>query len=439
VEQGADGQTAAIMQDALSDFVTRWRLNEESQTLLSNVPPDVQHKIVLEFNPRDTERDANAIFLKFARGVSQAYQGTEELQSFIHKWSLGPEASQLLMSLEPMVRTRVTKEFQPRDITSDANNIFMRFAQGVAKGGSKGFSKGKGKGFDKGNNGKGQSFTVYAPQANQMQGHVVAPLYPQGGGKGQFHQAGVQQQQQAQYPQYVQPQVQYVPASAAPQYHAPAQAPPAQAHMVEGDLMSDPVLSQFVTRWNLNPDAQSLLVSMSPHAQQKVLQEFSPRDTSRDANAIFIKFASGIAGNASRGFQQPHVQQQQQQPQHVPRTVGAHIQQQPYQPHQPQQQQVQQETQHFQQQYFQQQSQAGGGQEVEAQYIERWRLGQEAQTAFFSLLPEQQQKVMVEFAPRDTTSDANNIFIRFCQGIARGTSSGRGKGKGKDDGRFGPY
>jgi len=367
VDQGAEGQTAAIMQDAVSDFVTRWRLNEEAQTLISGVPPEVQQKIVLEFSPRDTERDANAIFLKFARGVSQAYQGTEELQSFITQWSLGPEASQLLMSLEPMARQRVTKEFQPRDASTDVNNIFMRFAQGVAKGGSKGFSKGKGKGFDKGGNGKGKDLGGYAPQNNHVGG---------GYGKGQYYQP----QQYAAAPQYGQQQAQYVPAAIAPHHipqHIPhPQAPPAQAHMVDGALLADPVLGQFATRWNLNADAQSLLVSMGPHAQQKVLQEFSPRDTNRDANAIFIKFASGIAQNMSaqsmsHGSFQPHVQQQ-----HKPRAVGAHMQQQSYQPHQPQQP-PQQHLQHS----------GLGGQEAEGAFVERWRLGTEAQTAFFGMLP----------------------------------------------------
>merc|ERR1712050_466453 len=93
-----------------------------------------QHKVMIEFAPRDSGRDANAIFLKFARGVSQAHKGSEELEAFIAQWSLGAEASQFLQRLEPAVRARVMQEFAPRDAASDVNNIFIRFAQGVANG-----------------------------------------------------------------------------------------------------------------------------------------------------------------------------------------------------------------------------------------------------------------------------------------------------------------
>lgn len=329
-----------LTEEALTEFVARWKLQEDAHHFLFTQPLEVQRKIVMEFRPRDAERDANAIFMKFAQGVSQAFQGSDEIQAFITRWSLGAEASQLLGTLTPMVRSRVMREFSPRDATSDANNIFIRFAEGVANRVPR-VSKGKGK----------------------------------GGGKGW----------------YPAPQQHFSPIAS--NYHAGQQ----------GNLPAD--LGQFVMRWGLRAEAQQLLQSLPPMAQQKIMQEFSPRDASRDVNAIFMKFAAGVGqgighggggGNYGGGggfFQAAPVRQ-------MPVNTPVN--------------------------------------EAQA-FLDRWRLGLEAQQIFYGLLPAQQQKVMAEFCPRDPTSDCNNIFQRFCQGIARGipqkaAKGGVGGGKG-----FNPY
>lgn len=345
----------------MGEFVTKWRLTDETQQFLSSLLPEVQQKVVSDFAPRDADRDANAILTKFARGISQAYQGNEEAQGFIAKWSLNAEASQLLMSLDGAAKIKIMNEFAPRDATSDANNIFIRFAQGVAgksggKGGFKGapapFKGGGGKGFNKGYQG---------------------PVQP-----------GLQMWQQQQNQQ------RFAPAPVALQHHAPVAMQYRQAGAIQSQYLNDPVLLQFAARWNLQDEAQRVLASLGAQAQQKVLQEFSPRDASRDANGIFIKFANGISQNVPQMQRQPAFHQQPQM-----------------------------------------QKQFHDSSEGEAAYLARWRLGDEAQTAFYGLLPDQQQKVMQEFSPRDTSSDANNIFIRFCQGVARGTSGGKGKGFGR--------
>jgi hypothetical protein len=348
-----------LTEEALVEFVARWKLEDSSQQLLGSLPLDVQRKIIMEFSPRDPERDANAIFVKFARGVSQGFQGTEEMQEFIKRWSLGPEASQLISRLNPMKRSKVMREFNPRDATTDVNNIFIRFAHGVSDG--KGKSAGKGKG-----------------KVSQQQWGPI-PAYNAG-----------------------QPQA-FVP------YH---QRPPA----------SDPMVAQFIATWQLAPGAQDYLQSLPPMAQQKIIQEFSPRDTSRDANGIFMKFAMGVAQNSGLSgamsggisggiggggvaggfFQQAPVQQQ---PMHTPVHPN------------------------------------------EAQgFLDQWRLGVEAQNTFYGLLPNQQQRVMTEFCPRDASSDCNNIFLKFCNGVARGTQLKGGAPGGKGGfqaagqmGRFAPY
>lgn len=344
-----------LLQDALTEFITKWKLSDESQELFYSLPSEVQHKVILEFSPRDADRDANAIFLKFARGVSQAHLSGDEMNAFIAQWNLGPEATQLLTGMDASARAKVLREFSPRDTSSDVNNIFIRFAQGVAKG---------------------------TPRAGK--GAFGAGPAPASFGKGKVAQ---------------------------PMQHVPFYPQAGQA--ASGSILTDPVLVQFVTRWNLKEIAQDLLASMAPNAQQKVIQEFAPRDASRDVNAIFLKFAQGISQNTPR-VSVPMAPLHRAAPgsglpQH-------RLQQQPV----PRQQPV--------------------GADTEAMmFLERWNLGTEAHNVFFSLLPEQQEKVKVEFNPRDTSSDANNIFVRFCQGIARGTAKGKGGHPGGLGARFAPY
>merc|ERR1719215_2554021 len=90
---------------------------------------------------------------------------------------------------------------------------------------------------------------------------------------------------------------------------------------------------------------------------------------------------------------------------------------------------------------------AGAGVVDESQlqaYMDRWALGEDARSIFLALSPENRLRVMTEFSPRDLSSDVNNVFMKFCQGV--GSGKGKGKGKGPPgssgaDGRlpFAPY
>jgi hypothetical protein len=325
--------------EALTEFIAKWKLQDEAQQILWSVPLQVQSKIVMEFKPRDVERDVNAIFIKFAKGVAGASQGSDDTLEFIKRWGLGPDASQMLQKLNPQMRGRVMREFSPRDTSSDVNNIFMKFAQGVANHVPR-VGQGYGKGYGKGK-------YVPPPQQHMQQFGPITPSYHGG------QQGG---------------------------------------------------LGQFFAGWGLQQESQQFMHSLPPMTQQKIMQEFAPRDTSRDMNAIFMKFATGVAqkmgafGASGGGGDGGFFQQAPMTP------MATHI------PHVP--------------------SQDSQG------FLNHWRLGAESQQLFFGLLPAQQEKVMSEFCPRDPSSDCNNIFQRFCQGIARGTPQKVGKG-GK--GGFSPY
>merc|ERR1712146_355666 len=109
--------------------------------------PELQVKVMADFNPLDSSRDWNGIFLKFVEGIESASGASGEIERFVVKWNLGDAAVRALHNLRP-AKLRVMKEFAPRDTDRDANGIFLRFVEGVEKGkgdkGKGGFGKGKG-------------------------------------------------------------------------------------------------------------------------------------------------------------------------------------------------------------------------------------------------------------------------------------------------------
>jgi len=327
---------------SFEDFVGRWGLQEDAQTLLLSLDPTSQTRVMQQFAPRDTARDVNPIFIKFAQGVAagtpqmssrqpgqsfaQPGESTAEMEAFVVQWSLGPEAQQLLVSLQLAMRQKVMQEFSPRDTTRDCNVIFIKFAQGIAGGKGKGFGKGFGKGAA-----PAPAFVPVLYQAPMMAYQPPVMRY------------------------YQPPSATYMPPV---QTFAP---PPAVAFANSIGGVED-----FIAKWNLDNNSQSLLLSLDAVQQQKLLQEFRPRDASRDVNAIFCKFASGIAQNRERG---------------------------------------------------------GAVNNVKA-YLAQWNLSADAQNLFFQLQPAVQNKIMLEFAPRDTQRDVSNIFMKFAQGVGKAMAGG---------------
>jgi hypothetical protein len=194
-----------------------------------------------------------------------------------------------------------------------------------------------------------------------------------------------------------------------------------------GQQASGAQTAEFVQRWALGPEAEVLLRGLPPHIQHRAMQEFRPRDASRDANGIFIKFCSGIAQQKPRtgkgggkGFMDVILPGQQggfQSPMMAYQPVNFH----------------QQAYQQAQNPYV-----SGSAEPVDEivleDFVMKWSLSAEAQAALQGLDPAMQNKVISEFAPRDASRDCNPLFHKFVQGLAA-----KGKGKGKPAGFRAPY
>jgi hypothetical protein len=53
------------------------------------------------------------------------------------------------------------------------------------------------------------------------------------------------------------------------------------------------VLIAFCDKWNIRAEGRELLASLTPLAKQQIVDEFAPKDTTRDVNNVFMKFARG--------------------------------------------------------------------------------------------------------------------------------------------------
>eukprot|EP00927_Polykrikos_kofoidii_P057030 TRINITY_DN5113_c0_g3_i1.p1 TRINITY_DN5113_c0_g3~~TRINITY_DN5113_c0_g3_i1.p1 ORF type:complete len:444 (-),score=111.02 TRINITY_DN5113_c0_g3_i1:103-1434(-) len=400
---------ALTAEDALlAEFCAKWGLRVDAQEMLLSLPAELQRKVMAEFNPRDSTRDANNIFMKFATGISQASNGAGELEAFVARWNLGDEAQTLLLGLKPPLRLRVMTEFAPRDMTTDVNNIFLKFATGVAIG--KGSWKGKGSWGGKGAYVNGVS--NYASQGTVRQAVQPGPVPTSASGRNYMSESMQQQQQQLQQQQQ---QLLLQEQQLQRQQQLLQQQQQLQQQGSSGFVNSlqiedseaaslDASTTHFVTKWSLQSEAQELLASLPLEIQQKVMRDFSPRDTSRDVNGIFLKFAASVRAGQW---------QQQAYPEETFNTIPSAWQQRNLVS-----KGVSQEV-------------AGDAidQDVDT-FVTQWSLGQEALQLLSSMTPEQRLKVMSEFNPRDATTDVNNIFLKFGQGVVRG-SAGKSKGKGK--------
>eukprot|EP00928_Gymnodinium_smaydae_P019660 TRINITY_DN17547_c5_g1_i1.p1 TRINITY_DN17547_c5_g1~~TRINITY_DN17547_c5_g1_i1.p1 ORF type:complete len:429 (+),score=87.31 TRINITY_DN17547_c5_g1_i1:102-1289(+) len=371
----AEGQPDEDLSTKIAVFVEQWSLQQDAQQVLIGLEPDVAYKVMAEFSPRDTSRDANNIFLKFTQGVLERERlanNSQLIGTFVRRWNLNEDAQQHLHDLSPAHQEKVMNEFNPRDKSRDVSNIFMKFCQGISWGGGKG-----GKGFSKG----ASQGALYGLPAFSATAAMVA-----------------QQSAAA------------LPMTAAWQMQAPH--------------LANYAIPVFTERWRLGPIAKQLLESLPAPTAEKVMQEFRPRDTTRDVNGIFLKFAQSVAGQQSSMAAAPMA------PMAAAQTVPA----------------VAAQTAHA---YGAAQAYgmhtgvpagvvsgvdahlagvaAAADQQYMAAWLDRWSLGADARQIFFGLSPELRLKVMAEFAPRDATIDVNNIFMKFCQGVG----SGKGKSKGR--------
>jgi len=317
---------------SLDDFIDKWQLNEISQKYLSELSPASQDDLMATFAPRDTSRDVNGLFISFVKsrkGAKMERPAVGEPQphhiDFFEKWNLTEAAQEALMRLPSDVQADIIVKFQPKDVSRDCNGLFLAFIRSRA-----------------GSMGAGGGLRASPLQALSTQ------------------RVGV-----------------------------PVSVPRARSPVPQ---ISQVVVNQFINTYNLNEISENFLMSIPGHLQQDIMEKFSPRDTERDMNGVFLAYAKsrmsrdrsdigvGLGGglmNPTLGGGAPLHQRHVIIPQAAP-----------------------------------------------APFISRndlarkWNLNLQSLAVFDSLNTDVQNRVAREFSPRDTSRDANKCFQVFCRSRA---------------------
>ena len=76
-----------IDNNALLEFVTRWRLDDRATRLLNSASLPVQERVIRSFSPNDVSRGASAALTAFVRSVARGegnnYHNLEVLQKHV--------------------------------------------------------------------------------------------------------------------------------------------------------------------------------------------------------------------------------------------------------------------------------------------------------------------------------------------------------------------
>lgn len=133
--------------------------------------------------------------------------------------------------------------------------------------------------------------------------------------------------------------------------------------------------------WQLDEHAQQLLFSLDPEAQQRVMDGFAPKDTSRGASKAFMAFARSVVQGMGQA--------------------------------------------------------AGHGNAVQTlldEFAYQWQLDEQAQQLLYSLEYEVQLRVIDAFDPKDISNGASKAFMAFARRVAEGRpqTAGRGVARRRD-------
>lgn len=333
----------------------QWQLDESAQTALLQLDPAMQAKVVAEFSPKPGTRDVNRLFHGFLRSMqtghpppphrqgggagaaaaaaaaaaadpftalysdgpaavdtgaygagvgnaaaehqnatllTQLYQtelGVDpaRLQDFCQTWGLDEGAQTALLQLEPQVQAQVMQDFAPKPHTQDINRLFHGFMKSV------------------GNRAVPGARGAATSQASDIGAAITESLAAQGG---------------------------YVPPSARRNAGAPGvagmghyavAAPPGPAATAKrlgtpmwGSAEDAPPgpdeVASFLMSWGLDSACGAALEGQSGEVQRRILEQFRPRDGTRDVRSLFYGFiksvASGGGGKRPRGeLQAPYV------------------------------------------------------------------------------------------------------------------------------------
>lgn len=261
--------------EAVQTFCDTWNLNETAVQFLASIPPKTQTDVMDNFQPRDTSRDVNNVFLSFAQsrvGAAPAgkMRGVSSVSSneLMAKWNLKPSAMLEFSKLSPEVQGLVASDFAPRDLSRDVTGCFIAFCRSRAA-----FNF-----VDKWAL-NSESITMFNQLSAEKQQEVLQTFSPKDTSRDVNNV----------FKSFLASRANGMPTPSGNAF-APA----------GGASRKRPLdkLAVFCEEWRLKPQNIELLERMTPDQQANVMLKFRPRDASRDCNSIFARFCSSFTGEA---------------------------------------------------------------------------------------------------------------------------------------------
>lgn len=241
----------------VQEFGTYWGIEDAAMQLLHSLPPDTQATVISQFDPKGDVHNVNGKLISFARSVAGGggYQGSQAwgqkkdesvVNSFATYWGLDASTAAFLWELPEAARSTVIQEFDPKAQTSNVNGKLRMFAKGILARDTQTFA------------GKGQT-------ASAGWGASTGGLDKSASGPDA--------------------------ASAAADY---------EATTLAAASTSDPAISTFVLKWQLDQSSVSLLEGLTESVRATVLEEFAPRGEIRNMGSKLRAFAHTVA-NPGKG------------------------------------------------------------------------------------------------------------------------------------------
>lgn len=226
-------------------FAAGWGLDATSRSVLEQLSQQARQAVMESFAPKASTQNVDRLFQGFARSV----QSTELCTAFCQQQGFDQGCLDALLALGLDQRETVANEFSPKPGTRNPQGLFLGFCRSVKDGsGSKAPPKAAG-----------------ANRAVDMAAHAEALEWQQG-------------------------------AFAAAAAHAEAEALQAlQAQLnASAAVPSEEELAVFLQQWDLDASCTSVLRSQPADVQRHVLENFAPKQGTRNVNSLFMGFLKSI-------------------------------------------------------------------------------------------------------------------------------------------------
>lgn len=375
-----------VTETQVHEFVEKHNLNEESHQLLVDLKPAVQLEIIAQFKPRNDTVDMDGLFQSYLRSRKSGSRSkkntqpqrqdtsydsmvTDDMETFIASFDLDESSLKALLHLDTETQGEVMASFTPQDNTKDINKLFQSFCKSrMNRTGAPGLTI-----PDQAHH--TEFFNTYALNEVSQNALLSLPEDIQDEIMLSFQPREDTRDLNNLFLSYVKSRT-MTPAPAIkktlPSKSAAIGAPRKEREKPAPQVVEVPVVMvaltppMFSNAWCLDEVCSSFFLMLPPSVQTDIMENFQPREPSKDINQLFLSYAKSRA--AAHGVP-------------LPRHAAEHA--------------VQSNT------------------SPVRDFIRKWKLSEASVVELDNLSHPVQQKMMADFQPKGNVRDSNKLFLSY--------------------------